>query len=148
MYGRGTFDMKFAAACYLKLIDELQDELESYDFGVMFTSDEEIANGSVEDMLEQGFYSGTEVCVLPDAGNDWEIEASCNGVWFMELTGNGHTAHGSRPWEGDNAIDRLIEGLAQIRHLFGVSKEPGESSLNVGQIEGSRQGSSQVRYAL
>lgn len=135
LYGRGTFDMKFAAACYLMLIDELQTELQEYDFGIMFTSDEEIANGSVQDMLSQGFYEGTEVCILPDAGLNWEIEASCNGAWFMELTANGHTAHGSRPWEGDNAIDRLFECLTQIKAIFGDPK-PEHSSLNIGQIEG------------
>ena len=132
--GRGVYDMKFAAACYLKLVDELQDELKGYDLGIMFTSDEEIggANG-VGYLLEQGYSAG--VCILPDGGNDWEIETGCNGAWIVRLIASGQSAHGSRPWEGENAITKLMGMLAAIQELFGELK-PMKSSLTISGITG------------
>jgi succinyl-diaminopimelate desuccinylase len=43
LYGRGVLDMKFAIAAYMQLADELQNHLQDYDFGIMITSDEELA---------------------------------------------------------------------------------------------------------
>jgi succinyl-diaminopimelate desuccinylase len=132
VYGRGVFDMKFAAACYLTLIDELGDSLRDYDFGLMLTSDEEIGGeDGVGYLLEEGY--GGEVCLLPDGGDDWQIEASCNGVWIIRLVANGTSAHGSRPWEGDNAIDKLIDAIAEIKGLFKEIRR-GESSITASTI--------------
>jgi succinyl-diaminopimelate desuccinylase len=134
LMGRGVFDMKFAAACYLQLVEDLKEELGMYDFGLMLTSDEEIGgDDGVGYLLEQGY--GSEVCLLPDGGDKWEIEATCNGVWFIKLTASGVSAHGSRPWEGDNAISTLVEGLDEIKGLFGELSR-GKSSVTISQISG------------
>lgn len=134
LYGRGVFDMKFAAACYLQLVEELKEELSMYDFGLMFTSDEEIGGqDGVAWLLDHGY--GAEVCILPDGGNDWQLETVCNGAWQIALTALGKTAHGSRPWEGENAISRLMDGLSAVSALFG-EPQPGESTLTISQISG------------
>lgn len=134
LYGRGVFDMKFAAACYLQLIHELQDKLADYDFGIMFTSDEEIGGeNGVSYALDQGY--GAKVCILPDGGNDWHIETTCNAVWIVRITADGQSAHGSRPWEGQNAIDELVEGLSEIQSVFGELK-PHKNSITISKIQG------------
>lgn len=134
LLGRGTFDMKFAAACYLQLVEDLKDELGMYDFGLMLTSDEEIGGeNGVGYLLQQGY--GAEVCLLPDGGDHWEIEASCNGVWMIRLKAHGAAAHGSRPWEGENAIGKLVEALDEIKGLFG-DLAIGRSTITISQIHG------------
>lgn len=134
LYGRGVYDMKFAAACYLQLAEDLKDELDKYDFGIMLTSDEEVGGeNGVGYLLDQGY--SADVCILPDGGNDWAIETGCNGVWMVELLAKGKAAHGSRPWEGDNAIEKLMDALTQIRSIFGECK-PHAHSLTIGQISG------------
>jgi acetylornithine deacetylase/succinyl-diaminopimelate desuccinylase-like protein len=134
LYGRGVFDMKFAAACFLKLANELKNNLTDYDFGIMLTSDEEIGGrDGVKYLLDQGY--DTEICILPDGGADWQIETSCNGVWFLGLTASGQTAHGSRPWEGENAIDNLMAAIADIREVFG-KLDASKCSLTVSRIGG------------
>src|ERR1051326_2061023 len=40
--GRGVLDMKFALASYLQIIDDIKDDLDAYDIGLMVTSDEEV----------------------------------------------------------------------------------------------------------
>lgn len=117
LFGRGVFDMKFAAAIFLKLADELQENLDRYDFGIMLTSDEEIGGEhGVKALLDDGYEAG--VCFLPDAGKGWKIEESHKGCWIGRLSACGKAAHGSKPWEGENAIDKLADALSEIRHMF------------------------------
>jgi succinyl-diaminopimelate desuccinylase len=134
LHGRGTYDMKFAAACYLLLAEELKNELSDYDFGLMLTSDEEIGgNNGVKMLLDAGY--STEVCILPDGGDNWAIETACNGVWIVYLKASGKSAHGSRPWEGENAIDKVLIGVEQIKQLFD-GPERGKSTITLSQVEG------------
>jgi succinyl-diaminopimelate desuccinylase len=132
--GRGTYDMKFAAACFLMLADELRSAIQDYDFGLMLTSDEEIGgHNGVEMLLKNGY--GAEVCVLPDGGDNWAIESVCNGLWIIYLKAAGKSAHGSRPWEGENAIDKLLVGVNQIKELF-KETGAGKNSLTLSEVEG------------
>jgi succinyl-diaminopimelate desuccinylase len=56
LYGRGSFDMKFAAACYIALVRSLGATLQDYSFGIMFTSDEEIGGkNGVNYLLNNGY---------------------------------------------------------------------------------------------
>jgi succinyl-diaminopimelate desuccinylase len=136
LYGRGVYDMKFAAACFLQLAEGLKDSLDKYDFGIMFTSDEEIGGvNGVKHMLEQGY--GGDVCVLPDGGDDWQLEINCNGVWIIALAASGRTAHGSRPWEGENAIEKLLNILEEIRELF-PDNDGSKNTLTISMIEGGK----------
>ncbi|HYH36508.1 MAG TPA: M20/M25/M40 family metallo-hydrolase [Candidatus Saccharimonadales bacterium] len=132
--GRGVFDMKFATAIFLKVVDELQDRLADYDFGIMLTSDEEVGGkDGVKALLDAGY--GTDVCVLPDAGDNWQIETSYKGAWISHASTKGVAAHGSRPWEGDNAIDRLVDALCEIRELFD-GQNTDSATLSINQISG------------
>jgi succinyl-diaminopimelate desuccinylase len=134
LYGRGVFDMKFAGAVFLKLVDDLRDELESYDFSIMFTSDEEIGSpNGVGAILDLGYKA--DACVLPDAGDNWCIETTQKGVWIVNLSTVGLSVHGSRPWEGDNAIERLIRAINEIKDLFN-GQHAKSDTLSVNKIFG------------
>lgn len=134
LFGRGTFDMKFAAAAFMKVVDELRSRLEDLDFGIMLTTDEEVGGrDGTKFLLEKGY--GSAVCVMPDGGDDWRIEASHKGAWIGRAVAKGTTAHGSRPWEGDNAIDRLVDGLRDMRGLFD-GQHTDSDSLSINKIAG------------
>jgi succinyl-diaminopimelate desuccinylase len=133
-HGRGVYDMKFAAACYLRLAEELSDKMSDLDFGIMFTADEESGGqNGVKYLLDEGY--SANVCILPDGGNDWKIEKTSNAAWIAKLSSNGISAHGSRPWEGKNAINNLLEGLSEIHHVFGELK-PHKNSVTISKIRG------------
>ncbi len=141
LYGRGAFDMKFAAACYIKLLKDLRQELPLFNFGVMLTSDEEIGGeNGVAYLLKNGYLS--KIAVVPDGGANWEIEKGAKGAFELYVTAKGVSAHGSRTWLGKNAIVLLLEFIEQLHQLF--PKEPcGNSShwhatCNIGKIEGGR----------
>lgn len=134
LIGRGTFDMKFAGAVYLKLVDDLQADIDKYDFGLMFTFDEEIGGrDGVGALLEAGYRS--QVCILPDAGDNWRIETTQKGVWLVRLSATGVAVHGSRPWEGDNAIHRLNAALYEVNQLF-AGQNSKTDSLSINMING------------
>jgi succinyl-diaminopimelate desuccinylase len=134
LVGRGTFDMKFAGAVFLQVVDALRDDLTDYDFGVMLSFDEEIGGkDGVRFLLEQGYRS--EVCILPDGGQDWQLETGHKGAWLAKLTAKGRAAHGSRPWEGDNAIHRLIDALHEIKQLF-KDQDIDTDSFSVNMVSG------------
>lgn len=132
--GRGVFDMKFAAACYLELVHTLATagRLHQYDFGIMLTTDEEIGGEhGVAELLADGW--STELAVIPDGGENWQTESAAKGMIGLELTAPGRSAHGSRPWEGDNAIIRLTSLLADIQRRYPYIDQD-SLTLSVNQI--------------
>ena len=139
IYGRGVVDMKSAIAAYLQLIDDIKDELGQYDIGIMITTDEEVGNGPETNgssyILSQGYRS--KVCVLPDGGSNWQLETRSKGAYHFDLTTSGKSAHGSRPWEGENAISKLLGALRDIQELF-ANEGPLTSTHNIGTISGGQ----------
>ncbi len=112
-YGRGTYDMKFAAACYLELMATLNKNTSDVCFA--FTTDEETSGHGSAKLVQLGY--SADVVVLPDGGQDWQMERAAKGGWAAELTIHGTPAHGSRPWEGKNPVETLLKLLPKIVKL-------------------------------
>ena len=141
LFGRGAFDMKYAIACYLKLLQDFNNELVNYDFGVMITTDEEVGGlNGVKYLLDSGL--GSKVCFLPDGGQNWEIQKAAKGVLHLKVESLGKSVHGSRVWEGVNAIEILIEYINRIKSHFPQEpcnfKDHFHNTINVGKIEGGK----------
>lgn len=123
LYGRGVYDMKFGIAAYMQLVDDLKnrDELDRYDFGIMITTDEEVGGeNGVAKLVEAGYLP--KVCILPDGGEDWQLETFAKGVANLTVQTAGESAHSSRPWEGDNALDKLDALKRAIKWRCAVSR--------------------------
>jgi acetylornithine deacetylase/succinyl-diaminopimelate desuccinylase-like protein len=134
--GRGAFDMKFACASYMKLLDELGDDIGKYDFGIMLSFDEEIGGRKgVEALLKQGY--GSEVCILPDSGKNWRLETSAHGAWFVRLSKIGKNAHGSLPKNGVNAAEILTQAINDLNKLRREYSDS-ELSLSLTQINSGK----------
>ena len=120
-YGRGTYDMLFAVAAYMKLASELKEQNQSCDIAIMLTGDEEIGGyNGVHTLLHEGYT--TDVCILPDAGDGWgSLNVSAKGLYVPTVRINGQAHHGSRPWEGDGAAIKLIHFLNEAETLFDLS---------------------------
>jgi succinyl-diaminopimelate desuccinylase len=136
-YGRGVMDMKAAIAAYLKAIANLGPQMKHCDFGVLLTSDEEMGGrdgiNGVRRMLQHGY--GADFVILPDGGDNWSVEESSNGYMHLTIESHGKVAHSSRPWEGDNALTRLIDGLAELQSYF-KDQGPDTTTMNIGAISG------------
>jgi len=136
-YGRGVLDMKSAAANYMHILNDIQENLTDYDIGIMLTTDEEYFGMYGAGMLASEGYL-PQVCIMPDSvfGTNWDIENFAKGCWFAHITSLGISAHGSRPWEGDSASIKLVHAVDQISELFKDMQQPNTATLNVGLIRG------------
>lgn len=136
LYGRGVWDMKYAAAGFIELAKAKREELEQLDFGILFTTDEEIGGyQGVREVLRQGWR--TELAFIPDYGDNWKIEENAKGIFVDKLSASGKSAHGSRPWEGVNAIQKLIPVLHELQSLYPSIDQLGPT-LSINQFSGGR----------
>ncbi len=120
-YGRGSYDMLFATACYMRLLDELSDTIPDLDLGIMLSGDEELGGfHGVKSFIENGY--STAVCILPDAGESFgALNTAAKGVYSCTIKINGKSHHGSRPWEGDGAAIKLVHFLHEFEQAFDPS---------------------------
>jgi succinyl-diaminopimelate desuccinylase len=117
LYGRGSFDMKFAIAAFVKLFLELGDQLPQYDLGIMLTTDEEGGGfDGAKAMIQRGY--GGDIVFNPDGAADWAIEAEAKSHHTLLIESFGVSAHGSRPWEGVNAVNQLMDFLRDFQAEF------------------------------
>lgn len=130
LIGRGVMDMKCALAAYLQVIDAIKDNIQDYSLGLMVTMDEEIGgNNSMPQLIAEGYRP--KVCVLPDGGDNWEVQIASKGILVYRLTAYGRSAHSSRHWEGDNALKKLLPILPKLEALFpSQDRETNTVSLN------------------
>jgi succinyl-diaminopimelate desuccinylase len=138
LYGRGVYDMKFAISGYMQLAEDLRHKAGEYDFAIMITTDEEYGgrdgiNGSLS-LIEERLRP--RVCVLPGASAPgWDVEKLAKGYWRFDLLASGQSAHSSRPWEGESASFKLIDGVSEIRAYF-KNHGPLTDTLNIAAING------------
>ena len=131
LYGRGVYDMKLAAACYIEFIKNHRAALADLNIGVLFTTDEEIGSQCMPTILESGWRP--KVVFIPDGGDNWNIEERAKGLYGIELTATGRTAHGSRPWEGDNALHTLHDVITILRQEY-PRHDPDGPTLAVNEL--------------
>jgi succinyl-diaminopimelate desuccinylase len=144
LLGRGVFDMKFAIAGYMQLVDELAEAgtLKDYDFSIMLTADEEETPGygrsGVANLIREGFRP--QVCVLPDStAPGWNIEKIAKGWWRFDLIATGKSVHSARPWEGESASLKLIHALHELKGRY-AEQTAETDTLNIGSIHGEGEG--------
>lgn len=142
LLGRGVLDMKGIIAAFMATTAQRQGHLADYDYGITIVTNEEIGGKGTANVLKDGFTS--KVAVLPDGGNDWQIEKLSKGAWTVTVDAPGVSAHGSRPWEGDSASFRLLDFLDDARKLF-AGQGPDTDTLNISQLSGG-QAQNQVPY--
>lgn len=137
LYGRGALDMKSGNAINLLIMKELAS---THNIGLMFTGDEEVGgfNGT-KILLDKGYTC--KVALLPDGGlSPAHIMYKAKGVLFIEINANGKPSHGSRPWQGDNAINLLMKGIDTVQQLFlPIAEHPDDhwtATCNIGKIQG------------
>ncbi len=130
---RGVYDMLYATASYLTLVDELKKKISNLDLGIMLSGDEEHGGfNGVRPFLDDGY--SAEVCILPDAGTGFgTLNISAKGVFNPQIRIKGAAHHGSRPWEGDGAAIKLVNFLKELEEYFSqLSQE--DITMTVAQV--------------
>lgn len=137
LYGRGTADMKAGCAAMMAAFTELKDSELPCKIQLQLVTDEEIGglNCSMY-LVEEGFKGDFVICGEP---TNLGLGIQAKGILQLDIEVFGKSAHGSRPWEGDNAILRAMGLFNQITELP-FAKESSElydfPSINLSKIEG------------
>ncbi len=134
IYGRGTKDNKGSCAVMMMFMKKLKTIEKRPSVGLILTTDEEMGglNGTRYILKKKNYLP--KIAFVPDGGDNFEIIFSQKGVLHFKLIAKGRSAHGARPWEGDNAIDKLIDAYVKLRELFPnpKNKDDWKTSLNAG----------------
>ena len=81
---------------------------------LMLTCDEEIGSQQGAGYLTSlGF--GADIVLIPDGGSRHEIVIGEKGVISITLTATGQAGHSSRPWNHENAIEKLFDYYSKIK---------------------------------
>jgi succinyl-diaminopimelate desuccinylase len=153
LYGRGSIDDKYAAALSLVFVknhlQQLQKEGKDQNdlpFGIIITTDEEIggANGAQKALKE----INAEFCIALDGGGLNKIVIKEKGIVKLKLIARGKTAHGARPWLGENAIENLINDYQVMKTNFELSTpDHWHRTLNFSWIQAGKASNQVPDYA-
>ncbi|MBK9711094.1 MAG: M20/M25/M40 family metallo-hydrolase [Kouleothrix sp.] len=121
IYGRGSQDMKGSGAVLLRLLKDLAALPQPPDVGFMFVSDEEIGGEhGTGHLARDGWGCGFFLAAEP---TDMQVCYAQKGVLWVEASLPGKPAHGSRPWDGQNAIATLRDALVALERRYPTPDE-------------------------
>jgi len=133
LFGRGSCDMKGQAAVCLNV---LRDSGKGTSVALLLTSDEETSgeNGAkrLAKILKPDFVLSVDI---PHA----RIVTKQKGVIRAVVSASGKACHGSMPWLGDNAIERLMPAFPRIKRVFRKTRKGEDNwfpTLNLGIFSG------------
>jgi succinyl-diaminopimelate desuccinylase len=108
-----------AAMVAARVLNELETLPNSVDF--WFTADEEIGGGEGALWLAQTGSLEGDVCIIGDGTPGTltapSIDLGCKGAVWTTIRAHGKTAHGSRPFLGENALDKLLRVIPFVKKI-------------------------------
>ncbi len=138
LIGRGTYDMKGALAAMMLALNDLktQDEVR---VRLAVVPDEEAEDEDyrgTDQLVDNGLEADFAITGEP---TDLHVGVAAKGVLAVRIEVSGRAAHGSTPWEGDNAVLKAFDIFRRIESLP-FSRESSElfdrPSINLGRIWG------------
>ena len=113
LYGRGSCDTKSSISAMITAGIKCKNEGFS-DFGLIFTVGEELDFDGAKKIKESGIKLPFIIVGEPTT---LDIVNGHFGILNLKITAKGKAAHSSRPEEGINAIDKLIEAIGKIKSI-------------------------------
>jgi succinyl-diaminopimelate desuccinylase len=133
LYGRGAIDMKSAAAVLILVFKELAGKVD-YPLGLQLVTDEEIGGfKGTKYQLEKGIRSEFVIAGEPTS---FDIGTQAKGIFWFKVKAKGKSSHGSLPWEGENAIQKINNFINILNSKYPSPKnEKWASTFNLSKIE-------------
>lgn len=140
IYGRGALDMKGPDAVMIQLFLSLAEGERNYPVALMLTTDEEVGSfDGVAYLMEKEGWSA-DFAIIPDGGENFSLIVEGKGVLHVKIKSSGKSAHGSQPWKGDNAIDKLLLLYEKLKPNFPQEPcgdpEHWHNTLSLGKLKG------------
>src|SRR5580698_10660779 len=118
IYGRGTADMKGSIASLLTALDALVQTRTrpSMNVEVSFTADEETDSFLGARWVVDEAPIRPDYAIVMEGGEGDEVCCGHNGTLWMEVTVHGRAAHGSKPQDGVNALEKMSALVGELEH--------------------------------
>ncbi len=121
LHGRGVADMKTQCLMMMYVLRQLIAEGRPNDFWILFTEDEEVGSDHgvrrvVNYLCDHGMTP--RAVFAPDGGPDFAYVEKEKGIMTFVVTTKGRAAHASRPFLGDNAIDKMMGFYEAMQRRF------------------------------
>jgi succinyl-diaminopimelate desuccinylase len=132
LFGRGACDCKNHVTVAIQALIHAAQKGKSV--GAFFTTDEEIGGPTTSLLLSKGF-NGKKVIMLD---TDLTIVHRQKGILNLKVVCRGKSGHGSMPWWGINANEKLLTAYGHIKKLFPATtaKNRWKETVNLGIIRG------------
>lgn len=140
-FGRGVIDDKASVAIVMLLLAELAKWEKPPSIRAVFASDEEIGSrDGVLRLLDMGVLTPARAVIALDGGSDDTVITQEKGVYHFTLHASGISVHNSMPWEGDNAVEKVMRVYQRIKDAL-EPKLPSDpkhwhETVSIGAIEG------------
>ena len=119
IYARGSWDMKSWVALMMVLMKEvIETKFAGKKICLMITTDEELGWEDGVKKLVEFWYTAAECILIPDSGSVAEITIAHK--WMIDITVEVRwkSGHSSRPWLGDNAIEKTMDLCRELKNTF------------------------------
>jgi succinyl-diaminopimelate desuccinylase len=142
LFGRGAADAKASLAAMIAAFESLTSVLPLRGtLTLTAVSDEEVGGiKGTEFLVDRGLLVPDHVVVGEITSN--RLAVAEKGVLWLRVITHGRAAHGSTPWDGNNAIDHMVTVLQAVRDQIGTRLErmthplTPRPSVSVGTIRG------------
>lgn len=135
IYGRGACDAKGIIAAQIAAAEQLRAEGIN-EIGLLFTVDEELTSAGAKLANEHPLAAACEFLINGEP-TDNRLAIGTKGSLQADILAKGKAAHSAYPEQGESAIDKLLDVLADIRLVDWPSDETfGDTTCNIGIISG------------
>ncbi|HEX8843211.1 MAG TPA: M20/M25/M40 family metallo-hydrolase [Pyrinomonadaceae bacterium] len=135
IYGRGSCDAKGIIAAQIVAAEMLRSEGVE-DFGLLFTVDEEMSSLGARVLNDHPLAEGCRYLINGEP-TDNKLAVGTKGSLRLTLGTEGRAAHSAYPDQGESAIEKLLDVLADVRSFDWPGDDVfGETTCNIGVIQG------------
>src|SRR3989338_8927162 len=132
LYGVGAMDMKANAACLITVFKEVAKKVK-YPLGLQLVTDEETGgfNGT-KYQIDKGVRADF---VIAGETTNFKIVNKAKGILWIKISTTGKTAHGAYPWNGINAVWKMIKFLNQLEKKYPIpDQQTWVTTVNLSRI--------------
>ncbi len=133
LFGRGSADTKSSVAVFLELSKNLFKTITEKRILFSIVCDEEIGGESTNQLIS--LLPKLEFAVFGEPTN-LKVVNEAKGIMQIKITAKGTTAHGSKPWMGNNAIEKLSKLIGNFSKNHSQNKPTKETTYNLSLISG------------
>jgi acetylornithine deacetylase len=135
IYGRGSCDAKGILAAQVTAAERLKKEGVE-DFALLFLVGEETTSDGAR---EANLHPRGSRYIINGEPTENKLILGTKGNLRLEIRAHGKMAHSAYPELGENAIEKLLDVLADVRKIaLPASPVLGPSTMNIGVISGGR----------